>query len=233
MTPHFFTDRTDTTADTGDFLRQNTQIHPNISVRNSLPLFPNTIFRNCESPLSTQFRAGGGEVAEQPSEPTKNCAPGAENPDLRREVAMRIVSRKSLMERVTVARCGCWIWDGARSKEGYGVLRLGDSQRPAHRFFWETFVGPIPEGYTVRSRKLPVCVGKTCCNPAHHRLQGPVVQTTLSLCKEGHLLTPDNVVIENRKGRQFKRCRTCRREAWRNWQKQHTPQGKTASCRHL
>ena len=133
---------------------------------------------------------------------------------------MKIVSPKSLMERVTVARCGCWIWDGALSKEGYGVLRTEDGQRPAQRLFWETFVGPIPEGYQVRSRKLQICVGRACCNPAHHRAQGPVVEDVLTTCKAGHLLTPDNVVIENRNGRPFKRCRICRREAWKGWQKQ-------------
>ena len=142
---------------------------------------------------------------------------------------MKIVSQKSLMERVTVARCGCWIWDGARTKEGYGVLRSGATQRPAQRLFWETFVGPIPDGYTVRSRKLSVCVGKACCNPAHHRLQGPVVETALQTCKQGHLLTADNVVIENRNGRQFKRCRICRREAWRSWQKFRKPYSSRAS----
>ena len=84
---------------------------------------------------------------------------------------MKIVSQSDLMERVTSARSGCWIWEGAKSKEGYGVLRLDNGQRQAPRLFWETFVGPIPDGYTVRSRKLPACVGKACCNPAHHRLQ--------------------------------------------------------------
>ncbi|MDR3723911.1 MAG: hypothetical protein P4K83_05415 [Terracidiphilus sp.] len=133
---------------------------------------------------------------------------------------MKIISQASLMERVAVARSGCWIWEGARSKEGYGVLRTKSGQRSAQRLFWESFVGPIPEGDQVRSRKLAICVGKACCNPAHHRLQGPVVETELTACKQGHLLTPDNVVIENRNGRPFKRCRICRREAWKNWQKQ-------------
>lgn len=135
---------------------------------------------------------------------------------------MKIISKRSLMERVTVTRRGCWIWEGARSKEGYGVLRWEGGQRSAQRLFWESFVGPIPEGYQVRSRKLQVCVGKACCNPTHHRLQGPVVETVLTTCKAGHLLTPDNVVIENRKGRRFERCRICRREAWRDWQKQNS-----------
>jgi len=135
---------------------------------------------------------------------------------------MKIVSKASLMERVTVGRRGCWVWNGALSKEGYGVLRAGEGQRPAPRVFWETFVGIIPLGHRVLSRRVPGCVGKACCNPAHHRVQGPVVITELEFCKLGHPLTEDNVVVENRNGREFKRCRTCRREAWRSWQKQHS-----------
>jgi hypothetical protein len=88
--------------------------------------------------------------------------------------------------------------------------------------FLENFVGPLPDGYTVRSRKFFACVGKACCNPADQRLQGPVVWTEVSACKKGHLLTADNVVIENRNGRLFKRCRIYRREACKDWQKQHS-----------
>lgn len=133
---------------------------------------------------------------------------------------MKIASKASLMERVKIDRHGCWVWFGALSKEGYGVLRWGDGQRPAPRLFWESFVGIIPTGHRILSRKVPGCVGKACCNPAHHRLQGQLVTTELEFCKLGHPLTGDNVVIENRNGREFKRCRTCRRDAWRSWQKQ-------------
>jgi hypothetical protein len=135
---------------------------------------------------------------------------------------MKIVCQASLMERVEVTRHGCWVWVGATSKEGYGVLRWGDKQRPAPRLFWESFVGVIPLGYRVISRKLAKCAGKVCCNPAHHRLQGPVVEQELKLCKQGHPLTPENLVVENRRGRRFERCRICRREAWRSWQKQRS-----------
>ena len=58
-------------------------------------------------------------------------------------------------------------------------------------------------------------LGKACCNTAHGRLQEPVVSTELQFCKLGHPLSGNNVVVENRNGREFKRCRTCRREAGR------------------
>jgi hypothetical protein len=144
---------------------------------------------------------------------------------------MKIVSKASLMERVTVGRRGCWVWNGALSKEGYGVLRCGNGQRPAQRVFWESFVGMIPPNHRILSRKVPGCVGKACCNPAHHRLQGPLVSTELEFCKLGHPLSGDNVVVENRNGREFKRCRTCRREAWKSWQRQKTAENKRAESK--
>jgi hypothetical protein len=73
---------------------------------------------------------------------------------------MKIVSPETLMERVTKARSGCWIWEGARSKEGYGVLRLDDGQRQAPRLFWETFMGPVPDGYPVHF--LPLDAHSQC-----------------------------------------------------------------------
>jgi hypothetical protein len=69
---------------------------------------------------------------------------------------------------------------------------------------------------------VPPLLAKACCNPKHHRLQGPVVWTEVPACKKGHLLTPDNVVTENRNRRLFNRCRICLREAWKGWQKQHS-----------
>jgi hypothetical protein len=113
----------------------------------------------------------------------------------------------------------------------HGVLRAGDGQRPAPRVFWETLVGIIPLGHRILSRKVPGCVGKACCNPAHHRLQGSIVSTKLEFSKLGHPLTGDNVVVENRNGREFKRYRTSRREAWRSWQRQKASENELAKSK--
>ena len=143
---------------------------------------------------------------------------------------MEILSQQCLLERVKMIPEGCWVWTGAKSKDGYGVMRWENTQRTAPRIFWESFVSPIPPGYRVIANDMPGCVGRACCNPSHHRLQGRVVETASDRCKEGHLLTPDNVVIENRKGRKFKRCRICRREAWRSWQRQSSSAGVKSSA---
>jgi hypothetical protein len=34
-------------------------------------------------------------------------------------------------------------------------------------------------------------------------------------CPKGHVMTPDNIVTESRKGHPKQRCRTCRQESWR------------------
>ena len=77
--------------------------------------------------------------------------------------------RRTWASRYTVDENGCHIWNGALSW-GYGVLgrRHGDrvGTHRAHRYAYELFVGPIPEGLMVRHR----CHNRRCCNPDHLEL---------------------------------------------------------------
>lgn len=61
---------------------------------------------------------------------------------------------------------GCWVWNGRRNPGGYGIHATaydhGFSQL-AHRYFYETRVGPIPDGYEVDH----LCRNRACVNPAH------------------------------------------------------------------
>lgn len=60
--------------------------------------------------------------------------------------------------------CGCWIWTGSLGSSGYGKIRMPNrTDRMTHRFAYETFVGPIPNGMQVLHR----CDVKPCCNPDH------------------------------------------------------------------
>jgi hypothetical protein len=64
----------------------------------------------------------------------------------------------------------CWIWEGRRSRGGYGLFRYRWFQRPlaqrgrsSHRASWAECFGPIPPGLCV----LHKCDNPPCVNPAH------------------------------------------------------------------
>jgi len=60
---------------------------------------------------------------------------------------------------------GCWVWQG-RTLRGYGIYATGYDagySQLAHRYFYETRVGPVPEGLEIDH----VCQNKACVNPGH------------------------------------------------------------------
>ena len=58
---------------------------------------------------------------------------------------------------------GCWEWQSATKPEGYGKLGHKGVSWLAHRLAYQTWVGPIPEGFLIRHR----CDNPPCINPAH------------------------------------------------------------------
>lgn len=61
---------------------------------------------------------------------------------------------------------GCWIWQGCKTKDGYGLLQIrgiGSSPLYAHRVAWELLNGEIPRGVHI----LHHCDNPSCCNPDH------------------------------------------------------------------
>lgn len=117
------------------------------------------------------------------------------------------------MTFVEVDAAGCWLWTGARMKNGYGRFGLGDgTTRFAHRVAYELFVGPIPDGLVIDH----TCAVKQCVNPAHleavtnaenHRRW----TATIEYCPRGHAYDEANT-LRNGPSRS---CRTCRQEQYR------------------
>lgn len=67
-------------------------------------------------------------------------------------------------------RNGCWIWTGAATSDGYGVMGVGrNNQQRVHRLSFEHFIGPIPKGMFVCHR----CDTPLCFNPDHLFLGSP------------------------------------------------------------
>lgn len=60
----------------------------------------------------------------------------------------------------------CWLWLGARSKNGYGVLRIGRAVDPiayAHRVSYTLYFGTIPDGLVIDH----LCRTRACVRPDH------------------------------------------------------------------
>jgi len=69
------------------------------------------------------------------------------------------------LEKVIRKNGECWEWDGFRSPAGYGMIYSNISKGPicAHRYSYEFYKGPIPNGMYVCHK----CDNPECCNPDH------------------------------------------------------------------
>ncbi len=58
----------------------------------------------------------------------------------------------------------CWEWKRFITSNGYGCITIGEKgKKRAHRYSYELFYGPIPDGLSVLHR----CDNKICCNIEH------------------------------------------------------------------
>lgn len=111
----------------------------------------------------------------------------------------------------------CWEWQSCKDAGGYG--RFCDKRvcKPAHVWIWELTNGPKMEGYDIDH----LCRNRGCVNPEHlehvtHRenvLRGMMPSAVVArtgICRNGHRMEGDNLMIE-KNGR--RRCLQCRRES--------------------
>lgn len=119
---------------------------------------------------------------------------------------------ESINGRVVVAPAsGCWLWQGAKKENGYGVVIHESRKWRVHRLVYTVMVGPIPEGLQIDH----LCFVRECCNPAHleavtadenrrRRKNAP----SRDQCKRGHPLVPGNLRYRADKPN-WRVCLTC------------------------
>lgn len=107
----------------------------------------------------------------------------------------------------------CWVWTGYVHERGYGRINRAGKHVKVHRWVYEFYRGPIPQGLTIDH----LCANKLCCNPDH---MDPVPSgvnvsrrwnremTSGNTCHRGHLRTPENTYVRPSGARE---CAVCKR----------------------
>ncbi len=109
----------------------------------------------------------------------------------------------------------CWVWTAARHSFGYGAFCPGNGDTvAAHRWSYEHFVGPIPDGLEIDH----LCRNPPCCRPDHldpvtgydNQHRSPITFASINsgkaFCDRGHEFTPENTRIAANGTRSCKEC---------------------------
>lgn len=103
-----------------------------------------------------------------------------------------ILPDRFLEKVMPVTECGCWFWLGSLNANGYGRFAANGKNRHAHRFSYETLVGPIPHGLHLDHLcRVPCCVNPEHLEPvtnAENVLRGWKARGKYTHCKHGHLI---------------------------------------------
>lgn len=123
----------------------------------------------------------------------------------------------------------CLLWQGYIDESGYGRFRKSgkDSESRttmAHRWLYERWVAPVPADMVLdhlchdpfECREGVGCLHRRCVNPMHIAVvtrrenNQRMFEALKPICKNGHPLTPGNMVPRPEGGR---RCLACRAES--------------------
>lgn len=120
---------------------------------------------------------------------------------------------------------GCIEWTGSRSPAGYGWFSWNSGNVLAHRWVFEALYGAIPNEGVIDH----LCRNRCCVNPLHlecvsmgeNTRRGVLHDTQRAkakrqtLCKRGHPLFGENVLVNAKGNRSCKICQRAAAEAWR------------------
>jgi hypothetical protein len=128
-----------------------------------------------------------------------------------------------IVAKVEVADDGCWLWTGSLDVSGYGRMAFRGRNCKVARVVWSaSHEIEWPENKAA----LHSCDNRRCVNPDHIR-PGTIAennqeawdrgalrlrrQEVKGFCRNGHALTPDNLVTYPSIAHRSARCRECQR----------------------
>jgi hypothetical protein len=133
---------------------------------------------------------------------------------------MTISQVQRIANGFTIDKSGCWLWQRATDKDGYGITSVNRVTHRAHRLVYLLANGKLDNKLTIDH----LCEVKECVNPSHLEQVATGVNTLRSSkapaainarkthCKQGHELTPDNT-YRNSGGRMCKICSSLKNKA--------------------
>lgn len=112
----------------------------------------------------------------------------------------------------------CWIWEGSKHTDGYGLFTVNGKRLRAHRYSYEYFKGNIPEKLVIDH----LCRNRACVNPIHLELvsirenimrgEGLSAQNARKTrCKRGHDFNEENTILVYKKTHRERWCRVCQK----------------------
>jgi hypothetical protein len=92
---------------------------------------------------------------------------------------------KKLTDKIVVnEETGCWEWQGARNKAGYGVIKIDRKFWLVHRLSYSLFKIDIPSGAGINLPIMHSCDNPCCFNPDHLRM-GTTKENNLDCTAKG------------------------------------------------
>ena len=118
--------------------------------------------------------------------------------------------------KIQVTDEGCWEWQASKVHDGYGWFNKGGHNVRAHRWAYEHFIGPRPEGLTLDH----LCRNRGCVNPHHleavsireNLLRGDTFQSANAAkthCPQGHPYDEANTRYRKRRAGLWRVCKIC------------------------
>lgn len=119
---------------------------------------------------------------------------------------------------------GCMLWTKGLTSGGYGKFWVAGRTVLAHRFAYELWVGPIPDGLQVDHVRVRGCMSRRCVAPEHleavthvenNRRSGSLTAENLrkTHCPQGHAYDEVNTYICSKGKRSCRKCHAAREYA--------------------